>query len=81
LLLFSVHNEAEARRSGIVFDEPETHFVRSSESPQLGGDEYGTTFTTDAFVSAQVELALGRRPMVHQHRAVWVAQDAVVVAA
>jgi SAM-dependent methyltransferase len=81
LLLFSVHNEAAATQAGIVFDERGTHFVRSSESPQLGGDEYGTTFTTDVFVASQVEVALGRRPLAHEHLAFWVAQDAVVVAA
>ncbi len=81
LLIFSVHNEAAARDAGIAFDEGGTRFVRSSESPQLGGDEYGTTFTTDEFVAAQVNLALGRRPLEHEHLVFWVAQDAVVVSA
>lgn len=81
LLLFSVHNEHAARGEGVVFDERGTHFIRSSESPQLGADEYGTTFTTDEFVNSQVQRALGRKPLLHQHLAFWVGQDAIVVSA
>ena len=81
LLLFSVHNEQVAKEQGVIFDQRGTHFIRSSESPQLGADEYGTTFTTDAYVASQVERALGRKPLLHQHLAFWVGQDAVVVSA
>lgn len=81
LLVFSVHNEKAAKEEGVTFDERGTHFIRSSESPQLTPDEYGTTFTTDGFVSSQVELALGRKPLLHEHIAFWVGQDAVVVSA
>ena len=81
LLVFSVHNEKAAIEEGVTFDQRGTHFIRSSESPQLGADEYGTTFTTDGFVSSQVELALGRKPLLHEHIAFWVGQDAVVVSA
>ena len=81
LLVFSVHNESAALGEGVVFDKRGTHFIRSSESPQLGADEYGTTFTTDEFVASQVELALGRKPLLHEHLAFWVGQDAVVVSA
>lgn len=81
LLIFSVHNEKAALQEGVSFDHDGTCFMRSSESPQLGADEYGTTFTTDAFVAAQVESALGRKPLAHERLAFWVGQDAVVVAA
>ena len=81
LLIFSVHNENAARAEGVVFDERGTHFIRSSESPQLGADEYGTTFTTDAFLASKVESVLGRKPLLHERLAFWVGQDAVVVTA
>ena len=81
LLVFSVHNEKAAIEEGVVFDRRGTCFIRSSESPQLGADEYGTTFTTDDFVASQVELALGRRRLRHEHLAFWVGQDAVVISA
>jgi SAM-dependent methyltransferase len=81
LLVFSVHNEMAAKEEGVRFDQRGTYFIRSSESPQLSADEYGTTFTTDGFVAAQVEIALGRRPLLHKRIAFWVGQDAVVVSA
>jgi SAM-dependent methyltransferase len=81
LLVFSVHNERAAIEEGVTFGPSGTHFIRSSESPQLGADEYGTTFTTDDFVASQVALALGRKPLLHEHLAFWVGQDAVVVSA
>jgi SAM-dependent methyltransferase len=81
LLIFSVHNEKAAREEGVTFDPRGAHFIRSSESPQLGADEYGTTFTTDDFVASQIELSLGREPLLHEHLAFWVGQDAVVVSA
>ncbi len=81
LLVFSVHNEDAAIEEGVRFDQSGTHFIRSSESPQLGADEYGTTFTTSNYVAEQVELALGRRPILHEKIAFWVGQDAVVLSA
>ncbi len=81
LLIFSVHNEQAAREEGVTFDASGTRFFRSSESPQLGADEYGTTFTTDEYVAMQVELALGCKPLLHERIAFWVGQDAVVVSA
>lgn len=81
LLVFSVHNEKAAKEEGVTFDQRGTHFIRSSESPQLGADEYGTTFATDSFVTAQIESALGCKPVLHKHIAFWVGQDAVVVSA
>lgn len=81
LLIFSVHSETMALEEGLVFDKHDFHFLRSSESPQLGTDEYGTTFTTRAFVTAQVESTLGRKPLAHEHHAFWSGQDAVVVCA
>jgi SAM-dependent methyltransferase len=81
LLVFSVHNHRAALAEGVNFDGRDAHFIRSSESPQLAADEYGTTYTTDDFVSSQVELALGKKPLLHEHIAFWVGQDAVVVSA
>lgn len=81
LLVFSVHNEKAAVQEGVRFDEQGTHFIRSSESPQLGADDYGTTFTTDDFIARQVKSALGCEPLLHEHIAFWVGQDAIVISA
>jgi SAM-dependent methyltransferase len=81
LLVFSVHNETAAREAGLGFDAAGTHFIASSESPSLDAAEYGTTFTTDAFVRDEVTRALGAPPLQHERLAFWGGQDAVVVRA
>ncbi|MEO8101642.1 MAG: class I SAM-dependent methyltransferase [Betaproteobacteria bacterium] len=81
LLVFSVHNEIAARQEGVRFDPRGVHFISSSESPQLGAEQYGTTFTTDDFLTSQVKLALGCAPLLHERLAFWVGQDAVVISA
>ncbi|GAB4179777.1 MAG: hypothetical protein Kow0020_15900 [Wenzhouxiangellaceae bacterium] len=80
LLLFSVHSESTAERQGVVFDEHGCFFVPSSESSVLDPDQYGTTFTTRAFVEHTVRHALGVEPLGYQPEAFWGGQDAVIVA-
>ncbi|HRQ66168.1 MAG TPA: class I SAM-dependent methyltransferase [Xanthomonadaceae bacterium] len=79
VLLFTVHNEEASRAAGIGFDADGVRYLPSSESPSLGGDHYGTTFTTRAVVERQVVEALGRPPRAILPIAFWAGQDAVVV--
>ena len=79
ILLFSVHNEAVANEIGVVFDEDGTHFIKSSESPSIDGETYGTTFTTKEFVENCVKSAFGGNPLHYQPQAFWHGQDGVAV--
>lgn len=79
VLVFSIHNETNAREMGVAFDENGTRFIASSESPSLDREIYGTTCTTRSFVEEQVKLALGRPPSAYFPYAFWFGQDAVVV--
>ena len=78
-LVFSVHNEAHDRGLGVDFGADGTHFIASSESRALAAEVYGTTFTTRAFVEAEVRRALGRAALRYDETAFWDGQDAVVV--
>jgi SAM-dependent methyltransferase len=78
-LIFSVHNEARGIELGVNFDAAGTHFIASSESPQLGGETYGTTFTTRGFVEREVAAALPGNKVDYREIAFWDGQDAVIV--
>ena len=78
-LLFSVHNEARGHELGVKFDAEGRHFIASSESPSLGADAYGTTFTTRAFAEREVARALPGNRMDHREIAFWDGQDAIIV--
>ncbi|MBL8521977.1 MAG: class I SAM-dependent methyltransferase [Betaproteobacteria bacterium] len=80
LLVFTIHNERMAIDEGVRFHAAGTHFIPTSESPSLGGDVYGTTFTTRAWAERCVEEALGIAPLAFREHAFWVGQDALVVA-
>ena len=79
ILLFSVHNEAVAKEIGVIFDEDGTHFIKSSESPSIDGETYGTTFTTKEFVENCVKSVFGGNPLHYQPQAFWHGQDGVAV--
>jgi SAM-dependent methyltransferase len=78
-LVISVHNEARARELGVKFDAQGRHFIASSESPQLGGETYGTTFTTRAFIDREAAAALPGNKVDYREIAFWDGQDAVIV--
>lgn len=79
LLIFSVHSEGCDRPAGADFDAEGVCYQAGSESSHLDTSEYGTTYTTRAWVAAQVEAALGRPPRLQEGPWFWVGQDAVVV--
>ena len=78
-LVVSVHSEEAARGQGVAFGADGTYFQPMSESTALARDVYGTTFTTRAFVEAEIERALGRRASHYGANAFWNGQDAVAV--
>jgi SAM-dependent methyltransferase len=57
-LVFSTHN-AEPPPRGIALDESGFGFLSLSEIPALDVGEYGTTYTSDAFVRAAIGEACG----------------------
>ncbi|HXF80776.1 MAG TPA: class I SAM-dependent methyltransferase [Usitatibacter sp.] len=78
LLVFSVHQE-KVPGHDIAYGPDGTLFIASSESRELGADQYGTTFTTRAWVESEVRRALGRPPTAYRETCFWNGQDAVVV--
>jgi SAM-dependent methyltransferase len=79
-LVFTVHHEKVPGHE-IAYGPDGTFFTPSSESRELGADEYGTTFTTRAWVESEVRRALGRPPTAYRETSFWHGQDAVVVRA
>ncbi len=68
-----------SRELGVTFDAQGRHFIASSESPQLGGETYGTTFTSRAFIEREVAAALPGNKVDYREIAFWDGQDAVIV--
>ena len=54
LLVFTTHGTEAARRAGVTLDEQGYFFAPSSESNAIAAQEYGTTFTDERFVRAQL---------------------------
>jgi SAM-dependent methyltransferase len=81
VLILSVANEHRAQAEGVSFGEDGTLFIRSSESPSLDADVYGTTYTTRAFVEsviADCALPAGTERAFFDC-AFWEGQDAVAI--
>jgi hypothetical protein len=81
LLCFSVHSAATAAHHGVQFDDQGVCFIPSSESAQLSGAEYGTTFTHRQVLDKAVGQVVGRPPDHYLEQAFWSGQDAVVIKA
>ena len=80
-LVFTVHNESLAAHFGQQYGADGTFFVPTSESRELDGAQYGTTFATRAWVEAEVRRALGVPVTLFREAAFWHGQAAVVVQA
>ncbi len=78
-LVFTVHNESLAAHFSQAYGPDGTLFIATSESRELQGGEYGTTFATRAWVEAEVEFALGQPVTLFRDAAFWHGQSAVVV--
>jgi SAM-dependent methyltransferase len=78
-LVFTVHNESLAAHFSQEYGPDGTLFMASSESRELEGEKYGTTFATRAWVEAEVRRALGQPVSHFREAAFWHGQAAVVV--
>ena len=59
LLVISTHGEEAARRQNVALDETGFFFAASSESAAIDVQEYGTAFTSEAFVRERIAETLG----------------------
>lgn len=81
LLVFSTHGAEAARRQGVTLDAEGFFFAAASESQAIAAQDYGTAFTSEAFVLARIDEQIGPGRLLHfapQH--FWNHQDAFVVA-
>lgn len=79
LLVFSTHGIEAARRAGVALDDSGYFFAASSESNAIDAQEYGTAFTSEAFVRQQVGALMGEAALAHfapvwfwNHQDAWV---------
>lgn len=80
LLVFSTHGVKAADFHHVPLDETGFFFTPSSESMAIDGQEYGTTFTTPAFVQARVDEEWGKDALLHASMVhFWNHQDAYVL--
>lgn len=80
LLILTTHGEFAAQKAGVKLDENGFYFVASSESKAIDAKQYGTAFTSRAFVRKQM-AALSPQPVSwHMEPAwFWAHQDAYVL--
>ncbi|EHL24498.1 type 12 methyltransferase [Acidovorax sp. NO-1] len=80
VLVFTTHGAEAVRKQGVVLDENGYFFAPSSESQAIDGQEYGTTFTSEAYVRAHIADHLrGATLLKFAPRQFWHHQDAYVV--
>lgn len=78
-LVFTVHNESLAAHFSQEYGPDGTLFMATSESRELEGAQYGTTFAKRAWVEAEVKRTLGQPVSLFREAAFWHGQAAVVV--
>ena len=78
-LIFSVHSEHCDKPPGATLGANGTLFFGASESTYLDPTQYGTTYTSRAFVQQACLDALGVAPSAHTETCFWIGQDAVVI--
>ncbi len=80
VLVFTTHGEAAVRKQDVSLDADGYFFTPSSESTAIDAQEYGTTFTSEAFVRARIAEHLpGARLRQCSPQHFWHHQDAFVV--
>lgn len=80
LLVFSTHGVKAAKFDHVTLDEEGYFFAASSESTAIDEQEYGTTFTSEAFVLARIAETLGADKLLHKSPVhFWNHQDAYVL--
>ena len=83
LLVFTTHGVKAAAFDSVALDEEGFFFAPSSESNAIDAQEYGTTFTDEAFVRARVAELAGEPAQTYfspqwfwNHQDAWVLQRA-----
>ena len=80
LLVFSTHGVKAAAFDSVVLDNEGFFFAPSSESHAIDAQEYGTAFTSEAFVLQSIADTLGADCLVHKAPVhFWNHQDAYVL--
>jgi SAM-dependent methyltransferase len=80
VLVFTTHGDFAARRAGVWLADDGFHFVAASESKAIAVEEYGTTFTSPAFVQSRIEALTPRPERWRMEPAwFWAHQDAFVL--
>ena len=80
LLVFSTHGVKAAAFDSVALDEEGFFFAPSSESNAIDAQEYGTAFTSEAFVLQRMAETCGTDALVHRAPVhFWNHQDAYVL--
>jgi 2-polyprenyl-3-methyl-5-hydroxy-6-metoxy-1,4-benzoquinol methylase len=80
VLVFTTHGAEAVLKQGVTLNENGYFFAPSSESNAIDGQEYGTTFTSAAYVRARIAEHLpGAKLLKFAPRQFWHHQDAYVV--
>lgn len=80
VLVFSTHGAKAARHDNVALDPDGFFFAPSSESQAIDAQDYGTAFTSEAFVRARIAEEVGSDKLIHQQpQHFWNHQDAWVV--
>ena len=80
VLVFTTHGAEAVRKQGVALDSDGYFFTASSESNAIDGQEYGTAFTSQAYVRARIAGHLpGARLLQFAPQHFWHHQDAFVV--
>ncbi|MBU1354320.1 MAG: class I SAM-dependent methyltransferase [Gammaproteobacteria bacterium] len=80
LLVLSTHGIKAANFDNVTLDDEGYFFAASSESTAIDEQEYGTTFTSEAFVLARIAETVGADKLVHKAPVhFWNHQDAYVL--
>lgn len=80
LLVLSTHGVKAAKQHRVNLDAEGFCFMPSSESSAISPERYGTTWTSEAFVKAQIEQQIGPDSLIHyQPHGFWNCQDAYVL--
>lgn len=80
VLVFTTHGAEAVCKQGVVLDGDGYFFAPSSESNAIDGQEYGTTFTSEAYVRLRIAEHLPDAQLLRfAPRQFWHHQDAYVV--
>jgi 2-polyprenyl-3-methyl-5-hydroxy-6-metoxy-1,4-benzoquinol methylase len=80
VMVFSTHGLKAAQHDSVTLDADGFFFAPSSESQAIDVEQYGTTFTSEAYVLTQIEQTLGSGVLMHKALLqFWNHQDAYVL--